>query len=116
MAHTCLSTEVYNVCNVHMGKCAGAVDHATLANHWQISLEKGKNMMEWMTQRGVHTVLHPTLSWHFRTNDRMLCYRRMLCNLYSNTMFCPKIPLVCDYTIVQIFAADFRWSQRHPLK
>ncbi len=37
----CLSPEMYNVCNVHTGKCKGEVDHITLANRWQISLKKG---------------------------------------------------------------------------
>jgi hypothetical protein len=79
------------VCNIHTGKRAGAVDRVTLANRWQISLEGAKDMVEWMTQHGVRIVLHPTLLRYLRTNDQMLLYRRMPCDLYSNTMFCPKI-------------------------
>ncbi len=67
------------------------MDYVTLAHRWQIPLHKAKNTVQPTTQRGVRTVLHPTLSRHFRTNDRMLCYRRLPCNLYSNTMFYPKV-------------------------
>ena len=37
---TCLYLETYNVCNIARGKRQGEVDHITLANKWQISLEK----------------------------------------------------------------------------
>ena len=92
LVKTFLSPETYDVCNVHTGKCQGAVDHITLANRWQFSLEKAQNTVRRTTQRGVRTVLHPTLPRHFRTNDWMLHYRRMLCNLYSDSLFCPKVP------------------------
>ena len=111
----CLSPEMHNVCNVHTGKHRGAVDHVTLANHWQISLDKAQNTVQHTTQRGVRTVLHPTLSRRFRTNDQMLQYRRMPCNLYSDTLFCPKVPSARGYTMVQIFATDFGWSQSYPM-
>ena len=116
LARTCLTTEAYDVCGIHTGKRSGAVDHVTLANRWQISLEKARNTVERTTQRGVRTVLHPTLSRRFRTNDRMLRYRRMPCDLYGDTMFCPKIPSVRGYTMAQIFATDFGWSRCYPMK
>ena len=115
LVKTCLSPETYDVCNVHTGKRKGAVDHITLANRWQISLEKAQNTVQRTTQRGVRTVLHPTLSRRFRTNDRMLRYRRMPCNLYSDTMFCPKVPSARGYTMAQIFATDFGWSRSFPM-
>ncbi len=93
----------------------GGVDHITLANRWQISLEKAQNTVQRTTQRGVHTVLHPTLSRRFRTNDWMLCYKRMPCNIYSNTPFCPKVPSARGYTMTQIFATDFGWSRSYPM-
>ena len=30
-------------------------------------------------------------------------------------MFCPKIPFVQGYTMTQIFATDFGWSQSYPM-
>jgi hypothetical protein len=91
------------------------VDYVALANRWQIPLHKAKNMVERTTQRGVCTVLHPTLSRRFRTSNRMLCYRRLSSNLYSDTMFCPKVKSARGYTMAQIFATDFGWSQSYPM-
>ena len=50
----------------------------------------------------------------FRTNDLMLHYRRLLYNLCSNTVFCPKILSVHVYMMAEIFATDFGWSQSYP--
>ena len=39
----------------------------------------------------------------------------MPCNLYSDTMFCPKVPSARGYTMAQIFVTDFGWSQSYPM-
>ena len=41
----------------------------TLANNWGIGIETAKRTIKVTMQRGVHTVLHPTLSRRFCTND-----------------------------------------------
>ena len=46
----------------------------------------------------------------------MLPYRRMPCNIYINTMFCPKIPCVSGCMMAPIFATNFGWSQFYPMK
>ncbi|KAL7484333.1 hypothetical protein ACHAW6_009973 [Cyclotella cf. meneghiniana] len=45
----------------------------------------------------------------------MLCYWKMPCNLFSDTMFCPEVPSAQGYTMVQIFAVDFGLSQSYPI-
>eukprot|EP00804_Cyclotella_cryptica_P013947 CCRYP_002465-RA/>CCRYP_002465-RA protein AED:0.03 eAED:0.04 QI:0/0/0/0.83/0.6/0.5/6/0/916 len=45
----------------------------------------------------------------------MLCYRRVSCNLYSDTMFCPKVTSARGYKMVEIFASDFGWSRCYPM-
>ena len=47
LAGTCLSTETYDMCGIHIGKRSGAVDHITLV---QISLEQARNTVERKTQ------------------------------------------------------------------
>ncbi|KAI2491972.1 hypothetical protein MHU86_22592 [Fragilaria crotonensis] len=42
----------------------------TLKRNWGIKLQTAKRTVDVTTQRGVRTVLHPTLSRRFRTNDR----------------------------------------------
>ena len=91
LVRTKLTPDTYDICCVHMGKQQGAVEYIALANCWQIPLHKAKNTVERTMQRGMRTVLHPILSRRFCTNDRMLRYCRLPCNLYSNTMFCPKV-------------------------
>ena len=39
----------------------------------------------------------------------------MPCNLYSNTLFCPKVPSARGYMMVQIVTTDFGWSQSYPM-
>jgi hypothetical protein len=115
LVRTSVSPETYDVCSVHTGKRQGGVDYVTLAHRWQIPLHKAKNTVQWTMQRGVRTVLHPTLSRRFRTNNRMLCYCRLPCNLFSDTMFCPKVPLARGYKMAQIFATDVGWSRCYPM-
>ena len=43
-----------------------------LARNWNVSLQKAERTIEVTTQNGVRTLLHPTLSRRFRTNDRQL--------------------------------------------
>jgi hypothetical protein len=91
------------------------MDYVTMAHRWQTPLHKAKNTVEQTMQRGLRTVLHPTLSRRFRTNDRMLCYRQLPCDLYSNTMFCPKVTSARGYKMAQIFVTDLGWSQCFPV-
>ena len=39
----------------------------------------------------------------------------MPCYLYSNTLFCLKVPSAQGYTMAQIFVTDFGWSQSYPI-
>jgi hypothetical protein len=78
LVRTNLTPETYDVCRVCTGKRQGAMDYVTLAHRWQIPLHEAKHMLERTTQCGVCTVLHPTLSRRFRTNNRILRYHRLL--------------------------------------
>ena len=63
------------------------INPATLAKKWGIGLDVAQNTIKKTTQRGVRTVLHPTLSRRFRTNDRQLRYKRLTPNMFSDTLF-----------------------------
>jgi hypothetical protein len=56
---------------------------ARLAKNWGIGLETAKQTLKVTTQRGVRTVLHPSLSRRYRTNDRQLRYCRLGVELFS---------------------------------
>ena len=92
-----------------------AMDHETLAKRWHITPEKAKNTIRKTTQRGIRTVLHPTLSRRFRTNDRQLRYRRLPSDLYSDTMFTNTVSRRQN-KMAQVFASDFGWSRVYPMQ
>lgn len=52
-------------------------DPDMLARNWGIDRATARRTIESTTQRGIRTLLHPTLSRRFRTNDRQLRYRRL---------------------------------------
>ena len=86
-----------------------------LAKKWGISPEKACNAICHTTQHGVCTVLHPSLSRQFRTNDCQLIYRRLPHNVYSDTLFAITVYRRGN-RYAQIFATDFGWSCSFPMK
>ena len=50
------------------------VDHLTLANRWNIPVNRAKQTVTKTTQQGVRTCLTPSLSQRFPTNDSMFRY------------------------------------------
>ena len=62
------------------------VDSETLSKRWCIDRKKALNTVCRTTQRGVRTCLHPSLSRHYPTNNRMLRYRRLLYPVFSDTL------------------------------
>ena len=55
--------------------------HLVLAKKWAISPKKTLNTIHHTTQHDFHTVLHPSLSQWFKTNDHQLRYRRLPHNM-----------------------------------
>jgi hypothetical protein len=53
------------------------VDVATLANNFGIGIEVAKRTRLMTTQSRVKRMIHPSLTFRFRTNDRQLRYRRL---------------------------------------
>ena len=56
------------------GKPSPRVNHLVLAKKWGISPHKAVRTLKKTSQRGIRTVLHPTLTRRFKTNDRALRY------------------------------------------
>ncbi len=68
-------------------KARKPVDAETLAKRWLIPANRTERTVDRTTQQGVHTMLNPTLSCRFPTNNRMLHYLRMPHPVFSDTMF-----------------------------
>lgn len=80
-----------NICGLGVQKSImqPSVDPDKLANRWGISLDAAKRTVRQTTQRGIRSVLHPTLSRRFRTNDRQMRYRQLQHDLYTDTLEAP---------------------------
>ena len=86
-----------------------------LAKRWGISQQQAQRTLQSTTQRGIRTVLHPTLSRRFRSNDRQLRYRRIQQELYTDTMFASNKSSRGN-TCAQIFCARNGWCRAYPLR
>ena len=62
------------------------LDAQLLARKWGIGLDVAKRMIRATTSRGIWSVLDPTISRQYPTNDRQLRYRRLLLEMYLDTM------------------------------
>ena len=91
------------------------IDPSTLARKWGIGLDVAQNTIRKTTQRGVRTVLHPTLSRRFRTNNRQLRYRRLRSNMFSDTLI-SSITSKDGNKYAQVFCTDYGWTRAFPMK
>jgi hypothetical protein len=90
------------------------IDAETLAKLWLIPANHAARMVDQRTQREVCTMLNPTLSCRFPTNNCMLCYPCLPHPVFGDTMFAgteSKNGNKC----CQIFANKFGWARVHPL-
>ena len=80
-----------------------------LATKWGIRVDGAQWTLEVTTQCGVQTVLHPTLSCHFQTNDRQLQYRRLSHDMYTDMLESHVVSWFCRNRYAQVFATHFGW-------
>jgi len=90
------------------------IEMAKLAKMWGIGLEAAKNTIKNTTQRAVRTILHPSLSRRFRTNDRQLRYRRLPVNLFTDTLL-TKVKSRRGNLYCQVFGATNGWKCVFPM-
>ena len=104
------------VSSIHTGKRGRAISARTLAKNWNIGISAAERTIENTAQRGLRTVLHPTLSRRFRTNDRQLRYRRLAHDVFTDTLV-SKIPSwMRQNKYAQVFATRFGWVRVFPMK
>jgi hypothetical protein len=86
-------------------------DSDLLARNWGIDRSTAKRTIDITTQRGVRTVLHPTLSRRFRTNDRQLRYRRLPIDCFTDTLI-SNLASRRNNKYAQIFATADGWCSQ----
>jgi len=85
---TFLTAMVANVrvsCVKTSDRCQG-IDAAQLAPNWGIGLHVAEKTLKVTTQQGIRTLVHPSLSRRFRTQDRQLRYRRLPIECFTDTL------------------------------
>jgi hypothetical protein len=87
----------------------------TLARKWGIDIQTARWTVDVTMQRGVRTVLHPTLSRRFRTNDRQLRYRRLPVDCFTDTLIA-STTLPRNNKYAQIFATSDGWCRAFPMQ
>ena len=71
--------------------------------------------MHHTTQRGIRTILHPSLSRRFKTNYQELRYTRLQHSVFTNTMQSGSVSRRRDW-YAQVYSTEFGWSRAHPMK
>ena len=72
--------------SLKMFKSGHAISAEILAKQWGIGISRARQTLDVTTHKGVRTLLHPTLSRRFRTNDRQLRHRRLSHDMFTDTL------------------------------
>ena len=81
---------VYSISGVASGKKQGPISVEELMDRWAITKEMEKSTILATTQRLVRSLIEPSLNKHFSTNDRMLRYDIISCDIFMDTFFASK--------------------------
>ena len=97
------------ISSVKTGHRKGRVTAEQLAQRLQIPLEMAKKTIQATTQLAVRSVSEPSLTRKFKSNDRMLRYKRLATDTFMDTMFASKKsgPSIRGFTACQVFATEF---------
>ena len=85
-----------------------------IAEKWGIGLESARRTFYCTTQRGLWTLLHPSLSRNFQMNYQQLRYRRLRHDFFGDTLLAgTKSKSGNKYA--KVFVTKFGWSRAFPL-
>ena len=87
-----------------------------LARRWGIHLETAKRTLDATTQHGVRSVLNPTMTRGYRTNERQLRYRRLSRDMFTDTLEASVCSWFCQNRYAQVFATALGWCRVYPMK
>jgi hypothetical protein len=91
------------------------VDAAKLANKWGIGIEAAKRTRLVTTKRGIRSMIHPSLTKWYKTNDRKMRYRRLPITMFTDTMYSTILSRKQNKA-AQIFCTYFGFVRAFPMK
>ena len=86
-----------------------------LSKTWKITLRQAENTIRVTTQRGIRNIANPALSRRFKTNDRMLRYRRVPHTIFTDTLK-SRVKSKNQNTHAQVYCTDFHWTRAYPMQ
>jgi hypothetical protein len=86
-----------------------------LAATWKIPLRQAQNTLRVTTQRGVRHIANPAISRRFRTNDRMLRYRRIPPTVFTVTLK-STVKSKRQNQYAQMYSTDFGYTCAYPIR
>ncbi len=100
-----------NISTVRLASSDPQLTPQVLSINWGIDLKTPARTVKATTERGICTVLHPTLSRRLRTNDRQLrYYRRLPIDCFTDTLF-SNTTSRCNNKCKQTFATADGWCR-----
>ena len=87
-----------------------------LAQRSGIGIENAMLTTQYTTQRGVRTQLNPTMSRRYPTNDRMLRYRRLPCDMFTDTKVASVTSWRRQNKYAQAFGTRNNWARMYPIR
>ena len=84
------------------------VTSESLSKKWFISPEAARITVQHNTQRWIRTILHPSLSQQFNTNERALRYSRLQHSVFTDTIQAGTV-LRRGNSYAQVYSTDFVW-------
>ncbi len=103
-----------NISTVRLASSGPQLTPQVLATNWGMDLKTAAQTVKATTQRGIRTVLYPTLSRRFRTNDRQLRYRQLPIDWFTDTLF-SNTTSRRNNKCAQIFATADGWCRAFPM-
>ncbi len=102
-----------NISTVRLSSSGPQLTPQVLATNWGI-IKTAAQTVKATTQRGIRTVLHPTLSRRFRTNNRQLRYRRLPIDCFTDTLFSNTTSRRNNKCMQKLATAD-GWCRTFPM-
>lgn len=97
-------------------KAPNSINPMDLVKRWKISPKTARKTVEHTTCRMQRTLLHPSLSRRFKTNDRMLRYKRLQEDVFGDTMFSKVTSWKRMNKCAQVFGTRIGWARAYPMR
>ena len=104
-----------NVAKVGASKVRHIVTLESLYQKWLISLEAASTTVQNITKQWVRTILHPSLSRLFKTNEGEIKYNRLKHSVFTDTMQAGNVSRRGN-RYAQVYSTKFGWPRAHPMK